>query len=33
MTTHFKKIGVIGGGAWGTAIAQMLTREGQSVLL
>lgn len=33
MTTHFKKIGVIGAGAWGTAIAQMLTREGQSVLL
>jgi glycerol-3-phosphate dehydrogenase (NAD(P)+) len=33
MTTHFKKIGVIGAGAWGTAIAQMLSREGQSVLL
>ena len=33
MTSHFKKIGVIGAGAWGTAIAQMLTREGQSVLL
>jgi glycerol-3-phosphate dehydrogenase (NAD(P)+) len=33
MTTHFKSIGVIGAGAWGTAIAQMLTREGQSVLL
>jgi glycerol-3-phosphate dehydrogenase (NAD(P)+) len=33
MTTHFKSIGVIGGGAWGTAIAQMLTREGQSVLI
>jgi glycerol-3-phosphate dehydrogenase (NAD(P)+) len=33
MTTHYKKIGVIGAGAWGTAIAQMLTREGQTVLL
>lgn len=33
MTTHYKRIGVIGAGAWGTAIAQMLTREGQSVLL
>ncbi|MBI1254100.1 MAG: NAD(P)H-dependent glycerol-3-phosphate dehydrogenase [Hyphomonas sp.] len=33
MTTHFKKIGVIGAGAWGTAIGQMLTREGQTVLL
>ncbi|WP_321491109.1 NAD(P)H-dependent glycerol-3-phosphate dehydrogenase [uncultured Hyphomonas sp.] len=33
MTTHFKKFGVIGGGAWGTAIAQMLTREGQDVLI
>jgi glycerol-3-phosphate dehydrogenase len=33
MTTHFKTFGVIGAGAWGTAIAQMLTREGQSVLL
>ncbi len=33
MTTHFKSIGVIGAGAWGTAIAQMLTREGQSVLI
>lgn len=30
---HFKKFGVIGGGAWGTAIAQMLTREGQDVLI
>jgi glycerol-3-phosphate dehydrogenase (NAD(P)+) len=33
MTKHFKSIGVIGAGAWGTAIAQMLTREGQSVLI
>ena len=33
MTTHFKKFGVIGGGAWGTAIAQMLTRDGQDVLI
>lgn len=33
MTTHFKTFGVIGAGAWGTAIAQMLAREGQSVLL
>nr|WP_321440148.1 NAD(P)H-dependent glycerol-3-phosphate dehydrogenase [uncultured Hyphomonas sp.] len=33
MTTHFKKFGVIGGGAWGTAIAQMLTRDGQDVLV
>lgn len=33
MTAHFKTFGVIGAGAWGTAIAQMLTREGQSVLL
>jgi len=33
MTTHFKKFGVIGGGAWGTAIAQMLTREGQEVMI
>lgn len=33
MTKHFKTFGVIGGGAWGTAIAQMLAREGQSVLL
>ena len=33
MTTHYKTFGVIGGGAWGTAIAQLLTREGQSVLL
>ncbi len=27
------EIGVVGGGAWGTAIAQMLTREGQDVLI
>lgn len=33
MTTHFKTFGVIGAGAWGTAIAQMLAREGQTVLL
>ena len=33
MTTHFKRFGVIGGGAWGTAIAQMLTRDGQEVLI
>ncbi|KJS36785.1 MAG: glycerol-3-phosphate dehydrogenase [Hyphomonas sp. BRH_c22] len=33
MTTHFHRIGVIGGGAWGTAIAQMLCREGQEVIL
>ena len=33
MTRHLQKIGVIGAGAWGTAIAQMLTRDGQSVLL
>lgn len=33
MTTHFRTFGVIGAGAWGTAIAQMLTREGQTVLL
>jgi len=33
MTKHFKIFGVIGGGAWGTAIAQMLTREAQDVLI
>jgi glycerol-3-phosphate dehydrogenase (NAD(P)+) len=33
MTTHFKSFGVIGAGAWGTAIAQLLARDGQSVLL
>jgi len=33
MTTHFKTFGVIGAGAWGTAIAQLLAREGQSVLI
>ena len=33
MTKHFKTFGVIGGGAWGTAIAQMLTREAQDVLI
>lgn len=33
MTIHYDNIGVIGGGAWGTAIAQMLTREGQNVTL
>ncbi|MFN4025544.1 MAG: NAD(P)H-dependent glycerol-3-phosphate dehydrogenase [Hyphomonas sp.] len=33
MTTHFKTFGVIGAGAWGTAIAQMLAREGQTVFL
>ena len=33
MTKHFQKIGVIGAGAWGTAIAQLLCRDGQSVLL
>ena len=33
MTTHFHRIGVIGGGAWGTAIAQMLCREGQEGIL
>ena len=33
MTKHFQNIGVLGAGAWGTAIAQMLTRDGQSVLL
>ncbi len=33
MERSFKSFGVIGGGAWGTAIAQMLVREGQSVLL
>ncbi|MEQ9434693.1 NAD(P)H-dependent glycerol-3-phosphate dehydrogenase [Hyphomonas sp.] len=33
MTTHFHRIGVIGGGAWGTAIAQMLCRDGQEVIL
>lgn len=33
MTQHFRKFGVIGGGAWGTAIAQMLTRDGQDVLI
>tara|TARA_R110000787_G_scaffold3868_7_gene14850 strand:- start:20837 stop:21847 length:1011 start_codon:yes stop_codon:yes gene_type:complete len=33
MTTHFHRIGVIGGGAWGTAIAQMLCRDGQGVIL
>ena len=33
MTKHFHKFGVIGGGAWGTAIAQMLTRDGQDVLI
>jgi glycerol-3-phosphate dehydrogenase (NAD(P)+) len=33
MTIHFHRIGVIGGGAWGTAIAQMLCRDGQDVIL
>ena len=33
MTKHFKTFGVIGAGAWGTAIAQMLAREGQTVHL
>jgi len=33
MTEHFKTFGVIGAGAWGTAIAQLLARNGQSVLL
>ncbi|MEZ5969459.1 MAG: NAD(P)H-dependent glycerol-3-phosphate dehydrogenase [Hyphomonas sp.] len=33
MTRQFRRFGVIGGGAWGTAIAQMLTREGQEVLI
>lgn len=33
MTKHFKTFGVIGGGAWGTAIAQMLTRADQDVLI
>ena len=33
MTTHFKTFGVIGAGAWGTAIAQMLARDGQTVHL
>lgn len=33
MTAHFKSFGVIGAGAWGTAIAQAIAREGQSVLL
>jgi glycerol-3-phosphate dehydrogenase (NAD(P)+) len=30
---HFKTFGVIGAGAWGTAIAQILARDGQGVLL
>ena len=33
MTDRFRTFGVIGGGAWGTAIAQMLTRGDQQVLL
>lgn len=33
MTKHFKSFGVIGGGAWGTAIAQALARDGQDVLI
>jgi glycerol-3-phosphate dehydrogenase (NAD(P)+) len=33
MTQTFKTFGVIGGGAWGTAIAQMLCRDGQDVVL
>lgn len=33
MTKRFHSFGVIGGGAWGTAIAQMLTRSGQDVLI
>ena len=33
MTRHFHRIGVIGGGAWGTAIAQMLTRDTQDVMI
>ena len=33
MTQAFKTFGVIGGGAWGTAIAQMLCRDGQDVTL
>jgi glycerol-3-phosphate dehydrogenase (NAD(P)+) len=33
MTRHYKTFGILGGGAWGTALAQMLAREGQSVLI
>jgi glycerol-3-phosphate dehydrogenase (NAD(P)+) len=33
MTHTYSNIGVIGGGAWGTAIAQMLCRPDQSVTL
>lgn len=33
MTMHYKTFGVIGAGAWGTAIAQALARDGQEVLI
>ncbi len=33
MTQAFRTFGVIGAGAWGTAIAQLLARDGQSVRL
>lgn len=33
MTISFKSIGVIGAGAWGTALAQTLARDGQTVTL
>ena len=33
MTTSNSTIGVIGGGAWGTALAQVLAAGGRNVLL
>lgn len=33
MTTGYRKLGVIGGGAWGTAMAQVIASDGSDVLL
>lgn len=33
MSEHRRTVGVIGGGAWGTALAQMLASDGRDVLL
>ena len=33
MTSHYSRFGVVGGGAWGTALAQLLAAEGAPVRL